>query len=229
MKVWIDAGHGGSASGAVNGSRMEKNDTLRLAKLVQAAFERCGVQTVMTRTSDVYLSLADRTNLENRSGCDLAVSLHRNSASADACGVEIWLHHAAPASYVQWAQLVLKELQAVGISKNRGVKKGYIGDTNADYAVNRDTKAPSMMIELGFISNAGDNRDYDAKLTQYAEAIVKGCCSWKGVAYQAPNGETPQGKTLYRVQVGAFQNRENAQRMKEQLEKDGYTAFITQS
>ncbi|MFQ9872413.1 MAG: N-acetylmuramoyl-L-alanine amidase [Oscillospiraceae bacterium] len=42
MKVWIDAGHGGSASGAVNGSRMEKNDTLRLAKLVQAAFERWG-------------------------------------------------------------------------------------------------------------------------------------------------------------------------------------------
>ena len=229
MKVWIDAGHGGSASGAVNGSRMEKNDTLRLAKLVQAAFERCGVQTVMTRTSDVYLSLADRTNLENRSGCDLAVSLHRNSASADACGVEIWLHHAAPEAYVQWAQLVLGELQAVGISKNRGVKKGYIGDVNADYAVNRDTKAPSMMIELGFISNAGDNRDYDAKLPQYAEAIVKGCFGWKGVAYQAPNGETPQGKILYRVQVGAFQNRENAQRMKEQLEKDGYTAFITQS
>ena len=83
--------------------------------------------------------------------------------------------------------------------------------------------------ELGFISNAGDNRDYDAKLTQYAEAIVKGCCSWKGVAYQPPKQETPQGKTLYRVQVGAFQKRENAQRMKEQLEKDGYTAIITQS
>ena len=159
----------------------------------------------------------------------MAVSLHRNSASADACGVEIWLHHAAPEAYVQWAQLVLKELQAVGISKNRGVKKGYIGDANADYAVNRDTKAPSMMIELGFISNAGDNRDYDAKLTQYAEAIVKGCCSWKGVAYQAPNGETPQGKTLYRVQVGAFQNRENAQRMQQQLQEKGYPAFITQS
>ena len=229
MKVWIDAGHGGSASGAVNGSRMEKDDTLKLAKLVQSAFERCGAQTVMTRTADVYVSLSDRTNLENRSGCDLAVSLHRNSASADACGVEIWLHHLAPASYVQWAELVLKELQAVGISKNRGVKKGYRGDANADYAVNRDTKAPSMMIELGFISNAGDNRDYDAKLPQYAEAIVKGCCNWKGVTYQPPKQEQAPAGKLYRVQVGAFQSRENAQHLKEQLEEKGYPAFITLS
>ena len=238
MKVWIDPGHGGSASGAVKGSRMEKDDTLKLAKLVKAAFERCGISTVMTRTTDVFVSLKDRTDLENKNNCDLAVSLHRNSAAdSSACGVETWMHSKAPASYIKWGEDVLKELEKVGVSKNRGVKKGFTGDANSDYAVNRDTKSPSMMIELGFISNDKDNGDYDKNLNAYSEAIVKACCNYLGAKYtenkpaSSGTGNTTNtgtnGGTLYRVQVGAFENKENAEKLRDELKAKGYSAFIS--
>lgn len=226
MRVWIDPGHGGSASGATKGSRMEKDDALRISKLVDAAFKRCGIDTVMTRTTDVFVSLEDRTNLENRSNCDLAVSIHRNSATSDAYGVEVWMHSRAPESYLKWGNDVLNELAKVGISRNRGVKKGFTGDPNADYAVNRDTNAPSMMIELGFISNDRDNADFDKNINGYAEAIVKACCNYLGVKYVGGGESKPDEGTLYRVQVGAFENRENAEKLRDELKGKGYSAFI---
>ena len=226
MKVWIDPGHGGSASGAVNGSRMEKDDALRISKLVDTGFKRCGIDTVMTRSRDVFVSLKERTDIENKNNCSLAISIHRNSAAADAYGTEIWMHSKAPASYINWGKNVLCGLESVGISKNRGVKKGYIGDSNADYAVNRDTKSPSMMIELGFISNDGDNRDFDKYIEEYAEAVVKASCEYLGVKY-VPKRQTDDGHgNVYRVQIGAFESRQNAEKLRDELKKKGYPAFI---
>lgn len=52
MRVCIDAGHGGSASGAVNGKVMEKDKTLLIAQEVQKAFLALGVDVTMTRETD---------------------------------------------------------------------------------------------------------------------------------------------------------------------------------
>lgn len=103
-KVWLDPGHGGNDSGAVNGTRYEKNDALNLAVEVKRQFLEQGLEVVITRESDVYLSLAERTAIENKNNCSLAISLHRNAATdISANGVEIWLHSKAPDSYVAWA------------------------------------------------------------------------------------------------------------------------------
>ncbi len=226
MRVWIDPGHGGSASGAVNGSRMEKDDALRIARLIDSGFKRCKIDTVMTRNSDVFVSLKERTDIENKNNCSLAISIHRNAAASDACGTEIWMHSHAPASYVDWGKNMLKKLEKVGISKNRGVKKGYIGDAGADYAVNRDTKSPSMMIELGFISNGRDNMDFDRHIEEYAEAVVEASCDYLGVKYVLKGNADNIGKDIYRVQIGAFESRQNAERLRDELKKRGYPAFI---
>ena len=55
--VCIDAGHGGYDVGATNGERYEKDDNLRLAKAVEAELKARGINTIMTRSDDTYVSL----------------------------------------------------------------------------------------------------------------------------------------------------------------------------
>ncbi len=184
-KIWVDAGHGGSDSGAVNGSRYEKTDALNLAMEVKRQFAQQGQEVVMTRETDVFLELAERTNIENENHCDLSISIHRNSGVSSASGVEIWLHHTAPVAYESWAAEIVNGLSALGFV-DRGVKKGYRGDATLDYAVNRDTNSPSMLIEIGFITSDVDNAIFDPNQDKIAAAIVMGCLDFLHLPYTAP-------------------------------------------
>ena len=83
--VCIDAGHGGYDVGATNGERYEKDDNLRLAKAVEAELKARGINTIMTRSDDTYVSLEDRCKTANKKKADLFISLHRNSADSG-CG-----------------------------------------------------------------------------------------------------------------------------------------------
>ena len=69
--VCIDAGHGGYDVGATNGERYEKDDNLRLAKAVEAELKARGINTIMTRSDDTYVSLEDRCKTANKKKADL--------------------------------------------------------------------------------------------------------------------------------------------------------------
>ena len=87
--VCIDAGHGGTDAGAINNNRYEKDDTLKIAKLIEKYLKEQGIKTVMTRTNDTYVSLRERCKIANKKRADLFISIHRNSAE-QGNGVEIW-------------------------------------------------------------------------------------------------------------------------------------------
>ena len=72
--VCIDAGHGGYDVGATNGERYEKDDNLRLAKAVEAELKARGINTIMTRSDDSYVSLEDRCKTANKKKADLFIS-----------------------------------------------------------------------------------------------------------------------------------------------------------
>lgn len=190
-KIWIDAGHGGSASGAVNGSRMEKDDTLRIALELQKQFEAQGCLTVMTRLIDEFVSLEYRTKLERDNKCNLAVSVHRNSASASASGVEAWVHSSAISSIVSWAEKTVKSIsEACGMSVRagtaaKGVYKGYRDNPDLDFYVNYNTNSPSMLLEIGFISSDFDNTALDKNVSAICTAIVKEACAYLNIDYRA--------------------------------------------
>ena len=67
-----------------------------------------------------------------------------------------------------------------------------------------------MLVELGFISNTRDNELFDKNFDAYAEAIAKGICMALGVVCKTGSAET-QANVLYRVQVGAFGVKSNAE------------------
>ena len=173
--VCIDPGHGGMSSGATLGSRYEKNDTLKLSLLVRDELTQRGYTVVMTRDDDSDVSLADRCKIANKARASLFVSIHRNSSSSpSATGMEMWVHSQNPTDDVLLARNILDSLEAVGISSNRGIHRGYRDGATMNYYINRHTKMTSVLAEIGFISNENDNKAYDENIEKYAKAIADG-------------------------------------------------------
>lgn len=172
--VCIDPGHGGSSSGATLGSRLEKDDTLRLSLLVRDILEDRGYTVVMTRDNDSDVSLNDRCKIANKARASLFVSIHRNSSTApDATGMEMWIHSSNPTDDMLLAQNILDCLDTLNIT-NRGIHSGYRDGDDMNYYINRHTKMPSVLAEIDFISNKTDNKNYDKNINEYAKNIADG-------------------------------------------------------
>ncbi|MCL2286152.1 MAG: N-acetylmuramoyl-L-alanine amidase [Firmicutes bacterium] len=166
--IVIDPGHGGSDSGAVSGTRREKDDNLRLALAVQRLLQAQGQRVIMTRTTDIFVTLAERSAISNRNNANIFVSLHRNSSTnTTANGVENYIFTTAPTIDALYAHNVLNEVVNAGVQNNRGVIRG-------NFAVLRNTNAPAMLLEMGFISNTRDNQLFDQNFNAYAAAITRG-------------------------------------------------------
>jgi len=122
FKVVIDPGHGGVDRGTVfqNGAKRvtEKDMTLAIAKLVTRKLKASGIQTVLTRSTDIEVPLAERTAIANRIGADVFISIHMNSTPPSANsrerggeGVETYiLNNATDASSKRLAHLENKVL-----------------------------------------------------------------------------------------------------------------------
>lgn len=173
--VCIDPGHGGSSSGAAgaDGTRLEKDDNLRLSLLVRDELIKRGYEVVMTRDGDADVSLEERCKAANRARASLFVSIHRN-ASESGRGMEMWVHSGSPTDDMLLAENLLARLEDAGISANRGIHSGYRDGADMNYYINKHTKMPSCLAEIGFITSDGDNKDFDEKISVYAEAIADG-------------------------------------------------------
>ena len=93
IKICLDAGHGGTDPGAVNGSLHEADAALAIAKKVGALLEARGASVKYTRTADKAVSLAERCKISDAFGADVFISIHLNSAenknaAGIACGVQ---------------------------------------------------------------------------------------------------------------------------------------------
>jgi len=200
--VVIDAGHGGADFGAVNGTRYEKNDNLRMAQAVQNKLAaQNGVQVVMTRDSDEFIPLIERSNISNRANADIFVSLHRNAASnPQANGVENYVAVGASPTSVSYARNVLNEVVDVGVQSNRGLKQ-------ENFSVLRYTNAPAQLLELGFITNETDNTYFDRYFDAYATAIARGIMRSLGLTFVTPP-VTPPGNDRITI-IKSIQTRLN--------------------
>ena len=90
--VMIDPGHGGYDPGTESSAGvMEKDLALQIAARLKAALEARGIRAELTRSTDVFISLAERTRIANSAGADLFVSIHLNSSpNTDTTGIEVY-------------------------------------------------------------------------------------------------------------------------------------------
>lgn len=224
-RLCFDYGHGGEDPGATFNGRKESNDVLSLGRAVAAEFRRYGVIVDETRTGDTAVGLVERSNFENRNTYDYFISFHRNAYEPEkAKGVETYTYINSGERSKRLATVIQSSLVALGFV-DRGVKV-------ANFQVLRETKAPAVLVELGFIDNTGDNNLFDAKRNEIIKAITKAILSQIGINYVEASTQTsapPQtisGQTLYRVMAGSYSVRENAEDQVEKLKSAGFDATI---
>lgn len=153
--VVIDAGHGGTDSGAVSlKGRFEKDFTLATALKVQALLSQDPqIEVVMTRTTDTYPTLQDRVDLANSLNADVFISIHGNKSpdgGPGPSGAEThYTKKSGLAESLALAQIMQKHLLSSTGLKDRGLKPDNL-------FVNKNTKMPAVLLECGFLSNPGD-------------------------------------------------------------------------
>ncbi len=191
--VCLDAGHGGKDNGSDNGARFEKNDALSVTNAVAAYLREQQVKVVMTREDDTFLKLSERCDIANANQADYFVSLHRNSGEGN--GVEIWIATDAGADTMEMADLIMDGLNTVGISRNRGVRKGTQQQNGNNYYINANSNMPSCIVELGFMNSPTDNQLFDEKIKEYAKAVGDAViAAWqKQTTGSSEDGVNPSG------------------------------------
>ncbi|WP_121663683.1 N-acetylmuramoyl-L-alanine amidase [Metabacillus litoralis] len=169
--IGIDPGHGGKDSGAVGFGLKEKDIVLDVGLKVQKLLEAEGAKVVMTRKDDTFLELQDRAKVANNAKTDIFISLHINAATSESAnGTETyWNGNYESAASKKLAEKIQTRLIEKLGTRNRGVK-------DAGFYVIKYTTMPSVLAELGFISNEAEAARL--KTSQFrdnaAEAILLG-------------------------------------------------------
>ena len=171
IKVFIDAGHGGSDPGAVGNGLKEKDIVLSIATKLGALLNGRGISIKYSRTTDTYLSLEERARLANAWGADLFVSIHANSATSSVRGTECYTHPTANTATKTLSGNVSRAIaNKFGIS-NRGHKE-------ANFAVLRLSNMPSILVETAFISNSSDANLLNTRQADFSVTIANSILSY---------------------------------------------------
>lgn len=171
--IVIDPGHGGKDPGATSQSAVEKAIVLKVANIVKQKLQADGAKVVMTRTGDTYPTLQDRVSITKSNFGEVFVSIHVNAASSSSAkGTETYYNISSGDMYkedIALATFINKQIVANAKMNDRGVREG-------DFHVIREMIIPSVLVELGFITNSEDRAKLvnDQYVQIFADSIYKG-------------------------------------------------------
>lgn len=185
--IFIDAGHGGADPGAVYENTTEKSLTLNMQSLVKNQLESEGYSIVTARDDNSYVDLIDCSKKANMSQADLFVSIHFNAATTPtATGIETYYYQYYRdypsainqtfhnnAERVNHSAVLANAIQSAVVSETGGKNNGVRRRT---FAVLRETTAPAVLLELGYMSNSAElaKLKSPAYQQQLAQGIVDG-------------------------------------------------------
>lgn len=212
-KVFLSAGHGGSDPGAVGNNLYEETINLNALLACQTELMRHGVTVVCSRTTDENDPVQEEVKEANASNADIAVSFHANAGGGD--GFEAF-YYSTSEKGKKLAGLCEKYVKGLG-QNSRGLKSG-----NHLYFI-RKTTMTSVLVESFFVDNATDKVIGDTIEEQkaFGVAYAKAILEYFGITYKES-----KPKTLYRVQVGAYGEKKNAEVMKAKLKNEGFEAIV---
>lgn len=228
-KVFIGVGHGGSDPGAV-GYLMEKETNLKMAQACGSFLVAHGVEVLLSRTRDENDPLTEEIKECNAFNPDLAIDVHNNAGGGD--GFECYYHYKGGTSKTL-AENIEAEVKAIG-QNSRGCKTRTGANGKDYYGFIRETKAPAVICEGVFVDNKSDTAqaDTDEKCRKFGEAYARGILKTLGITIPAEPAKTElspeeqEEEKLYRVQVGAFRDKKNAERLAAILNGKGYSAIV---
>ncbi|KQB40131.1 hypothetical protein B6A10_04600 [Flavobacterium sp. L1I52] len=150
INVVIDLGHGGTDFGATIKNIHEKNIVEQIAKKIKSTNK--DVQLYFTRTEDQFVSLQDRVNFINELKPDLVLSIHVNAnRDNQKSGAEFFI--ATQNDFSKKSTEIANEL-STKLSENNFIKINTL--KTAPFFILKNTKAPALLLELGYLTNEND-------------------------------------------------------------------------
>ena len=218
--IVLDAGHGGRDNGAVYEDMIEKNDNLRIVLALGQELENRGINVYYTRTTDVFQTPFEKAQIANEADGDFFISFHRNSSprANQYSGVETLLYDLS-GDKLEMAENINGALGELGFH-NLGVH------ARPGLVVLRKTRMPALLIETGFINTEEDNARFDQQFDEIAQAIAYAILG--SLEEEEIQEESAETSPLYRVQVGLFREKQNADNLLYELQDMGYPAFLLQ-
>ncbi|GAA0864732.1 N-acetylmuramoyl-L-alanine amidase [Paraclostridium tenue] len=218
MKFYLDFGHGGKDSGALGKNNTKESDiVLKIGLILKEILEKSNEKVITTRENNTYYTLSQRFNKANKENCDYFISLHMNSSTnTSAKGTETWVYN-LNSKISTLGKNLTSNLSKNLNTPNRGVKE------SKKFSVLKNTKMPSIIIEIDFISNP--EIENLCKKEDYLQKVAKTIAS---TLLNFIKKETPPKAPLYKVTIGAFNDKNNALKLKnEALSKGFKDTYIT--
>ncbi|MEF3306332.1 N-acetylmuramoyl-L-alanine amidase [Paenibacillus sp. GYB003] len=172
--IVLDPGHGGDDPGVIGTTYKteEKKINLSTAQFVAEELRRAGARVVMTRTADKEQpELSERAEASNKQRADAFVSIHYNASPKKVSGTLVYYYS------VSKDRALARSIEA-SLAKSGGLKSN--GISFGDYHVLRENDRPSVLLELGFLTDSRDEsvvrkNDYQRKA---AAAVVAGLADY---------------------------------------------------
>ena len=156
--IVIDAGHGGHDRGTTGHGLREKDLALDLSRRLQKILQSAGVNAVLTRGDDRYLTLKDRPAVANRLGADAFVAIHLNNTGSKRniwSGSETYFHFQDPICKELARHIQSNLVQATGLP-DRGARSDTTIAKRTGFAVLRHAQVPAVLVEVGYLNHPGD-------------------------------------------------------------------------
>jgi N-acetylmuramoyl-L-alanine amidase len=221
----FDPGHGGTDPGAVGHGLHEADVVLDLAtktgNYILRNYE--GVKISYSRTSDVFVSLDQRTDMANKDDVDFLFSFHDNSHSnLNANGFETFVYNDASSASIAYQNVIHGEIMQYLKKYNiydRGKKRGNLHMV-------RETKMPAVLAEYLFISNKKENEllKNESFINGLAEATGKGIAKATGLKEKVAPVIKAVAKRQVRLVIET--NNVNAEKIANEFKERGYPVRI---
>ena len=173
VKIVIDAGHGGKDSGQNIKGIKEKEVVYQITQKIKELHQNKNVELYFSRPNNVFVSLDERVEFINTIQPDLVISLHANGHPQfeDKSGTEIFISKNNSFKDKNY-ELASKLAGHLAIQPN---SLGKVSIKNANFKIIRESKAPAMLIEVGFLTNEKERKFLNSSegQTEVANLILK--------------------------------------------------------
>lgn len=199
--VVIDAGHGGSDAGAIGNGIIEKDLNLLISKYMYDRLRQLSIPVKMTRETDETLDSVTRSkrilDAFGNSKNVVVISNHINAGGGDGAEVIYALRNNSV-----FSGKILDEIQNVGQNIRKNYQQRLPSNPIKDYYfIHRNTPdTEAVIVEYGFLDSPKDDAlQLKNNYKEYAEAVIKALCEYKGIPYTAP---TSNDSNYYTVVKG---------------------------
>ena len=235
FKIALGAGHGIHTEGKRCLKALDPNETRewwlndRICDYVESYLKDYqGYKLLRLDDSDdgeENVALEDRVKAANDFGADFYLSVHHNAGINGGAGggIVAYVHPDASAASREWqSDLYAALIDRTGLRGNRSKPKD-----EGNYYVLKHTKMPAVLLELGFMDS---KTDVPVILTdKYAQACARAIVEVVVKRGKLTKKAEPESGALYKVQVGAFANKENAEKLQAELAGKGYQVYMVRT